>query len=140
MALTRGPYKDRQVVYERARELRVKGYGYRYIANQVDISWRTVANWVSDIPVDQKAAYKLSMESIEKKESLLTTKTALKNRLLRDSTACHRCGNLEWQGVPIPLEIHKLVAKIGYTRSNVQLLCPNCHALTDNWRGRGIGK
>ena len=45
----------------------------------------------------------------------------------------------EWLGKPITLEVHH---KDGNHQNNelenLQLLCPNCHSYTDNWRGKNI--
>ena len=42
-----------------------------------------------------------------------------------------------WQEVPIPLELeHKDGCRGNNQRSNLEMLCPNCHALTSTWRGR----
>lgn len=50
---------------------------------------------------------------------------------------CEVCGNDIWLGKPIPLEVHhKDGDHLNSTLENLQLICPNCHALTDNWRGR----
>ena len=50
---------------------------------------------------------------------------------------CENCNLSEWQGQPIPLEIHHLNGNNTDNRlENLKLLCPNCHALTDNYRGR----
>ena len=50
---------------------------------------------------------------------------------------CNRCRNNKWQGENIPLELeHKDGNNINNDRNNLELLCPNCHALTDTWRGR----
>ena len=64
----------------------------------------------------------------------------LRNRLVGADLKqwrCELCGQAEWLGRPIPLELHH---KDGDVRNNVlgniQLLCPNCHALTDNYRGK----
>lgn len=47
---------------------------------------------------------------------------------------CECCGNEQWLGVPIKLEVHhKNGNKCDCTRDNLQLLCPNCHAYTDNF-------
>ena len=44
------------------------------------------------------------------------------------------------EGVSIPLELHHLNGVRTDNRiSNLRLLCPNCHALTDNYRGKNIG-
>lgn len=47
---------------------------------------------------------------------------------------CEICGNTEWQGKPIPLQTHHINGNHKDHRiENLQLLCPNCHAQTDNW-------
>ena len=63
----------------------------------------------------------------------------LKNRLLRSGIKKHQCeccGNTEWLSQPIMLELHhKDGDRTNNVLSNIELLCPNCHALTDNYRG-----
>ena len=50
---------------------------------------------------------------------------------------CERCGLDTWQDQSIPLEIHHINGINTDNRlENLQLLCPNCHALTNNYRGR----
>ena len=50
---------------------------------------------------------------------------------------CEECKLTEWQGKPIPLEIHHINGDNTDNRlENLRLLCPNCHALTSNYRGR----
>ena len=50
---------------------------------------------------------------------------------------CEKCGLEIWQGQPIPLEIHHVNGDNTDNRlENLLLLCPNCHALTNNYRGR----
>lgn len=54
---------------------------------------------------------------------------------------CEKCGLEEWLGQPITLEIHhKDGDRTNNTLENLQLLCPNCHSYTPNWRGRGRKK
>lgn len=54
---------------------------------------------------------------------------------------CEVCGLTEWMGNPIPLEVHHIDGKeLNSELSNLLLICPNCHALTDNYRGRNINK
>lgn len=63
----------------------------------------------------------------------------LKNRLLKESLKerkCECCGLEKWQGVAIPLELHHANGDNRDNRiENLKLLCPNCHALTENYRG-----
>ena len=50
---------------------------------------------------------------------------------------CECCGNIEWLGKPIPLQVHHIDGDgINNDLGNLQLLCPNCHALTDNFCGK----
>lgn len=53
---------------------------------------------------------------------------------------CTCCGNKEWMGEDIPLEVHH---KDGNSENNIltnlELLCPNCHALTDTYKGKNVG-
>ena len=42
---------------------------------------------------------------------------------------------------PIPLELHhKNGINSDNSLTNLELLCPNCHALTDNYRAKNIKK
>ena len=54
---------------------------------------------------------------------------------------CENCGLEEWMGQPIPLELHHIDGdKTHNELSNYQLLCPNCHALTNSYRGKNSRK
>ena len=68
----------------------------------------------------------------------------LKERLLKEGVKeckCECCGNTKWMGEPIALELHHVNGvKDDLRIENLQILCPNCHAFTDNYRGRNIGK
>ena len=68
----------------------------------------------------------------------------LKNRLLKENflePVCYSCGLEEWMEKLIPLELHHVDGdNIDNNLSNLQLLCPNCHALTNNYRGKNIIK
>ncbi len=48
---------------------------------------------------------------------------------------CERCGLTEWLGVPITLELeHKDGNHYNNVKTNLELLCPNCHSQTPTWR------
>jgi len=50
---------------------------------------------------------------------------------------CERCGLTEWLGQPVPLELHHLDGdRTNNVVTNLELVCPNCHALTDNYRAK----
>ena len=68
------------------------------------------------------------------------TSYKLKNRILKEKIKpyqCELCGLTEWNNKKIPLELHHINGNNkDNTFINLQLLCPNCHALTDNYRNR----
>jgi hypothetical protein len=50
---------------------------------------------------------------------------------------CEVCNLIEWQGFPIVLELHHIDGnRTNNEKENLQLLCCNCHAITDNWRNK----
>jgi 5-methylcytosine-specific restriction endonuclease McrA len=54
---------------------------------------------------------------------------------------CENCGLTQWLGQPIPLELHhKDGNRDNNTLENYVLLCPNCHAFTDSYRGKNCTK
>lgn len=66
----------------------------------------------------------------------------LKLRLLREDVKlaqCENCGLREWLEQTIPLELHHIDGnRYNNALNNLQLLCPNCHALTENYRAKNI--
>lgn len=76
------------------------------------------------------------------KENILYPSYKLKLRLIKEGLKeekCECCGNTEWLGQPIKLELHHINGNHNDNRlENLQLLCPNCHAYTDNYRGKNI--
>lgn len=66
---------------------------------------------------------------------------ALKTGTMREALVykrgwkCENCGLSEWMNKPITLEVHhKDGNHINNVESNLQLLCPNCHSQTDNYK------
>lgn len=52
---------------------------------------------------------------------------------------CECCHNSVWNNQPIPLELHHIDGNhYNNAIENVQILCPNCHALCDNNSGKNI--
>lgn len=68
----------------------------------------------------------------------------LKRRLLDEGVferVCMHCDGDRWGTEPIPLELHHKDGDRHNNRlDNLEILCPNCHALTDTYRGKNIGQ
>lgn len=81
-----------------------------------------------------------SWENILVENSTYTSTYRLRNRLIEHGLKEHRCEacNLtEWCQQPIPLGLHHTNGiNNDHRLANLQLLCPNCHALTENYRGK----
>lgn len=66
----------------------------------------------------------------------------LKLRLIKEGyfqSRCFKCNLIEWLNQPIPLELHHIDGNSNNNNlTNLQLLCPNCHSTTSNYRGHNI--
>jgi hypothetical protein len=62
--------------------------------------------------------------------------------LLRErGHSCEICKNSEWCTQPIPIELDHMDGNSDNNdRSNLRLVCPNCHAQTSNYKGRNRGR
>jgi hypothetical protein len=79
-------------------------------------------------------------------ETLLVTGRAqtgrghLKQRLLAaglKQERCERCGISKWQGMPLAMQLHHVNGDgLDNRLENLELLCANCHSLTDTYGGR----
>lgn len=61
---------------------------------------------------------------------------SIKKHLIRKyGHQCFKCGNTEWNGLPIALEVEHISGEsTDNSEDNLSLLCPNCHAQTPTYR------
>ncbi len=122
--------------------LRPIGGNYRTIRrlvsdNEIDISHFTGQGWNVGLAFKPKTG--LSDQDIFIENSSYKCSWRLREHYKRTTgiNLCEKCGLDSWQGEPIPLEIHHINGINTDNRlENLQLLCPNCHALTNYYRGR----
>ena len=83
----------------------------------------------------KSSANKLTFEQFL--ASSWVTSHKIRLRILEDKIKehkCEQCNNTEWLGDPIPLELHHIDGDHYNNKlENLQLLCPNCHAKTNNY-------
>lgn len=136
--------KNAKSIAQALRNLGIKDKGgnYRIIKNainkyNIDTSHFTGQGW--NVKLKFNPNPKVETESLLIENSNYNS-YKLKKRLLSEGykeKKCECCGLKEWQGKEIPLELHHINGDNSDNRlENLQILCPNCHALTDNYRGR----
>lgn len=63
------------------------------------------------------------------------TSSVKKSLIEQRGNTCEECDTSTWCEVPITLELHHIDGdRTNNDSDNLQLLCPNCHSLTKNWR------
>lgn len=64
----------------------------------------------------------------------------LHNKLIKEGIKeykCEKCGNSEWFGQRLPIELHHIDGNHNNNRlENLIFLCPNCHSITDNFKSK----
>lgn len=72
---------------------------------------------------------------------VIKSSQAINTLIFLRGRCCEQCGETKWLDVPIPLEVHHVDGDpLNNEMDNLKLLCPNCHACTDNYRGKNINK
>ena len=94
-----------------------------------------------DMPVKQldgNRGWRKGKTFIEKEVDEAKDKKCIKRGLIKKrGYKCEGCEEENHRGEKIPLEIHRIDGTKTYkesTEKNLKLLCPNCHAQTDNYR------
>jgi 5-methylcytosine-specific restriction endonuclease McrA len=60
-----------------------------------------------------------------------------KRIIIEQEGKCSHCGLSEWRGEPICFEMDHIDGdNTNNHRSNLEILCPNCHSNTPTWKGR----
>lgn len=111
----------------------VKKYIEQY---QLDITHFTGQRWNKGMSYEETTAL-IPLEKILKKNTNYRS-DSLKKRLIKNGIKENKCELCGLSGEEIILELHhKDGNHYNNEIENLQILCPNCHSKTDNFRGRG---
>ncbi len=97
------------------------------INNREDKRKKTIKTWKDKYENKLMEGEKLHIQTIKK---------ILMNKV---NSCCEICGIFNWLENKISLEIHHIDGNNkNNNTNNLQILCPNCHSQTDNYRTKNI--
>lgn len=119
-------------------KLRKDGLTLSEIKNELGCSLGIVRYFTKDVKVNTKEIATRKLKANRKDIGSLISTSTIRSRMIKDGrNVCDICGISTWNGVKITLEIHHVDGNNkNNTQNNLQMLCPNCHSQTDNYRNR----
>ena len=115
--------------------------------NQNSYNYKKIQNKLDDLKIDYSHLKRKSkvLGTIKEETTKYTySSSALRIKLIKEGikeNKCEGCGITEWMGKPITLQLHHINGNHSDNRlENLQILCPNCHSLTDNYCANSIEK
>lgn len=111
---------------------------------QIDTSHMTGQGWNKGDIMGLRLFNLIPLAEILVENSSYTDTPKLRRRLIEAAlkeAACECCGLSEWNGQQISLELNHMNGdRFDHRIKNLQILCPNCHAQTDTYRGKNWAK
>jgi len=135
-----------------------KSFSYAQILRELEIipaggNYKTIKNFIKENKIDIShftgKIWNKGRKSVSKRdtEDYLNNKykinsNDLKYRLIKENIKqykCENCGLDKWLDRPIPIELDHIDGDHNNNSlENLKILCSNCHAQTDTYRGRNI--
>lgn len=103
-------------------------------------NFRTIKVWITNFDIDTShftGQLWSKGKQLKPWAAYSTSSHCRKNLIKARGNQCEQCKNTEWNNRPVPIELHHIDGdSTNNKETNLQLLCPNCHALTDNYRNK----
>ena len=131
----------------RRLKLRDKGSNFKTIKKYIDLYGLDVSHFTGQRW--NKGKHNTEEAALIPLELILQNNTNYKSHSLKlrlfesglKERKCEVCGIKTWQNKPITLELHHINGDHYDNRlENLQILCPNCHSQTGNFRGKGSAR
>lgn len=113
---------------------------------EIDISHFTGSAWRKNnsYPTEKKKLEEILINNSKYKSGSPYQSNAVKRLLFKNNIKKKQCENClieNWLEKKIIFELHhKDGDKYNNELSNLQILCPNCHSITNNFRGKNMNK
>ena len=126
----------------RALELKPIGGNYLKVKelikdNNIDVSHFSSEPWNKGKKIKSESYYYTDLKDLLVENSPHRTSSKLKNRLFKEGLKQERCECCGLVDKTITLELHHINGNPTDNRlENLQILCPNCHSKTSNFRGK----
>jgi Zn finger protein HypA/HybF involved in hydrogenase expression len=128
------------------RELSIRPVGGNYKTinimlkkNNININHFTGKGWNTGTRY-KTFSKKQSLSEILVENSTYSNTNSLRKRLIKENIKeykCERCENTIWLNQPIKLELNHINGNNMDNRiENLEILCPNCHSMTSNFRSK----
>lgn len=142
-------YEKKELILEWVKEGKAKAY----ICRELKCKPITLDGFLKEWKIDYKGNQSHKGERMDffykpasyyfNNNNLISSSKLIK-KLFRDGLKekkCENCGLTEWLGKEIPLELHHINGDhYDNHLENLKILCPNCHAFTTNYSGKGSRK
>ena len=124
--------------------LKIKYETYKKYAKKLGVFKTNQSGKGTKKPFKDDDVRKIPLQEILEGKHPQYQSNKLRKRLIIENIKeekCESCGHEEWLGKKISLELdHKDGNCYNHKIQNLRLLCPNCHAQTETYRGKNVGK